>query len=77
MTSSRQRGEQCPGLLQNGRIEALSEPAVGRCEEITGGIALALLTPQPGETDCGPQLPELRALLLRALSSASATGATG
>ena len=35
--------EQCLGLRQNGRIEALSEPAVGRGEEIAGGIAVALL----------------------------------
>src|SRR5215831_1899276 len=57
--------EQCLGLLQNGRIEALSEPAIGRSEEIAGGIALALLAPEPGKTDRGAQLPELRALLLR------------
>ena len=47
--------EQCPGLPQNGCIEALSKPAVGRGEEITGGIALSLLAPQPGETGRGAQ----------------------
>jgi hypothetical protein len=48
--------EQRPGLLQNGRIEALSEPAVGRCEEIAGAIALTLLAPDPGETDRGDSM---------------------
>jgi len=57
--------EQCLGLLQNGRIKALSEPAVDWCEEIASGIAFALLAPEPGETDRGAQFPELRALLLR------------
>src|SRR5215472_66101 len=57
--------EQRPGLLQNGRIEALRKPAVDRGEEIAGCIALALLAPEPGETDRGAQLPEFRALLLR------------
>jgi hypothetical protein len=37
--------EQRLGVLQNGRIEALREPAVGRGEEIAGGIALSLLAP--------------------------------
>ena len=53
--------EQCLGFLQDGRIEAVGEPAVGRCEEIAGGIALALLAPEPGEADRSAQLPELRA----------------
>src|SRR5262249_18159082 len=57
--------KQCLGLFQNGRIESLREPAVGRCEEIAGRVVLALLEPEPGKTDRGAQLPELRALLLR------------
>src|SRR5215831_14786292 len=57
--------EQCLGVLQNGRIEPLGEPAVDRGEEIAGCIAFALLAPEPGKTDRGAQLPELRTLLLR------------
>src|SRR5262249_20448564 len=75
-TSWRQRVEQCLGLLQKGRIEALCEPAVDRDEEIAGGIALTLLVPEPGKTDCGPQLPVLCALLLRDVDG-SAKGALG
>jgi hypothetical protein len=41
------------GLPQKGCIEAFSEPAVGRCEEIAGRIALVLLVPELGMTDCG------------------------
>src|SRR5262245_18541292 len=63
--SWRQRIEQCLRLHQNGRIEALSEPAVGWGEEIAGRIAFALLVSEPGKTDRGAQLPELRTLLLR------------
>src|SRR5271165_38683 len=48
-TSSRQFGEQRLRLFQIGRIEALGEPAVDRCEEITGFGPPALLAPQPGE----------------------------
>src|SRR5262245_65235907 len=57
--------EQCLGVFQNGRIEALCEPAIDWGEEIAGRITLALLAPEPGETDRGAQLPELRTLLLR------------
>src|SRR5262245_8899078 len=63
-TSSCQRVEQCLGLLQDRRVQALREPGVGLCEEITGGVALALFEPEPGETCRGAQLPELRTLLL-------------
>ena len=65
MASLKKLGQQCLGLLQNGRIEAFSEPAVDRLEEIAGCIALALFAPEPGETDRSAQLPELRTLLLR------------
>src|SRR4051794_2984428 len=63
-TSRCQRVEQRLGPFQNGRVEALCEPAVDRCQKIAGGIALALLAPESGKTDSGAQLPELRALLL-------------
>src|SRR5262249_55626114 len=52
--------EQCLGFLQKGRIEALSEPAVGRDEEIAGRIELAMIAPEPGKTGRRAQLPELR-----------------
>ena len=54
MASWRQRVEQCLGLLQKGRIEALGEPAVDRAEKIAGRIALAPLTPEAGKTGRSP-----------------------
>ena len=43
-------------------------------EEIAGRIALALLAPEPGKTDCCPQLPELCTLLLRDVDSLAKGG---
>src|SRR5262249_19903029 len=63
-TSWPQLVEQRLGLLEDRRFEALSEPTVGRGEEIVGSIVLALIAPEPGEAGRGAQLPELGALLL-------------
>ena len=64
LASRRQRVEQCFGRLQNRRIKALGKPAVD-WGEVLSRIALTLLVPEPGESDCCPQLPEFCASLLR------------
>ena len=46
------------GVLQVGRIKALGEPAVDRCQQLTGCGALALLLPQPAQAHGGSQPPE-------------------
>ena len=49
LTGSRHLFEQRLGLLQVGGVEALSEPAIDRREEIVGLSPPALLHPQPRE----------------------------
>src|SRR6516165_780981 len=51
-------------LFQIGCVEAFSEPAIDRREQIVRFGAAALVAPQPGETGRGPQFPELGLLLL-------------
>src|SRR6266446_9181835 len=51
--------QQCLGLLQIERVEALAEPPVDRREQSAGLIALALVAPEPGKAGGGAQLPRL------------------
>ena len=51
-------------FFQIGRVEAFSEPAVDRREEIAGFAAAALVAAEPGEARSGTQFPELGPLLL-------------
>jgi hypothetical protein len=46
--------QQLLGVLQVGRIKALGEPAVDRCQEIVSGFSLALLLPQATEAQGCP-----------------------
>src|SRR5215510_7847962 len=50
-------------LLQVSRIKALREPAIDRCQEVSGCGALALLLPHACQAHGGPQLPGLGLLL--------------
>src|SRR5437867_695048 len=56
---SRQRIEQCPGLLEVKGVEPFGEPAVDLGQELTGFGALVLLLPQPTQAQRRPQLPRL------------------
>ncbi len=57
--SSSQCVEQRPGVLQVSRIKSLGEPAIDRCEQIRGFLALALALPQPAQAYGRTQLPRL------------------
>src|SRR5215831_663057 len=50
-------------LLQVSSITALREPAIDRCQEVSGFGALVLLLPHAGQAHGGPQLPGLGLLL--------------
>jgi hypothetical protein len=50
----RQRRQQRLGLLQVGGVKALSEPAVGRRQQLAGRSALALTLPQASQARGGP-----------------------
>src|SRR6266851_902942 len=56
--------EQRLRLFQIGRVEALGEPAVERCEKIAGFGVKALVAAEPGEARGCAQFPELGLLLL-------------
>src|SRR5215471_9691117 len=49
--------------LQVSSIKALREPAIDRCQEVSGFGALALLLPQACQAHGGPQLPGCGLLL--------------
>ena len=49
--------EQCLRLLEVGRVKALGEPAIERCQEVVRFLALALLLPQSAQARGGSQLP--------------------
>jgi len=51
-----ERIEQRLGLLEVHRVKPLGEPAVERCQELSGPIPLALLLPQATEAHGSPQL---------------------
>src|SRR5262245_2648284 len=51
--------QQCPGVLEVGGVKALGEPAVDRCQQIAGLIALALALPQLPQAHRRSQLPRL------------------
>src|SRR5215472_3544862 len=63
ITSSSQFVEQRFCLFEVGGVEAFSEPAVYRREQVAGLGAAALLAAQPGEARCSAQFPELGLLL--------------
>src|SRR3982751_3062537 len=56
--------EQRLGRLQDRSVETFGEPTVDRRKQVTRFRLPALVAPEPGETDGGPQLVELRALPL-------------
>jgi len=59
--------EQCLGLSQIGRVEALSEPPIDRRQKIAGLGALVLVAPEPDKARSGAQFQGLRILLPRLL----------
>src|SRR5262249_32694349 len=61
---SRQLVEERFGVLQDRRVEAFSEPAVDRREEITGLGTVALLAPEAGQASCSNQLVKFCTLSL-------------
>ena len=61
--------QQCLGLLQVGRVKALGEPAIDRCQEFMGFRALALLLPQAAQTHGGAQLQRFGLLAIGARHS--------
>jgi hypothetical protein len=56
--------EQRFGLLQDRSAEAFGEPAVDRCEKVTGFGVLAFVAPETGEAGGGAEFKELGALFL-------------
>src|SRR5262245_58301123 len=60
---SRQLLQERLRLLQVSSIKALREPAIDRCQEVSGLGALALLLPQACKAHGGPQLPGFGLLL--------------
>src|SRR5262245_749608 len=54
---SRQRIEQCAGLLEVGGIKPFGEPAIDLGQELAGCGALALLLPQASQAHGGAQFP--------------------
>jgi hypothetical protein len=46
-------------LLEIGRVKALGEPAVDRCQQIVCCLPFSLLLPQPTQTRGSTQLPRL------------------
>src|SRR5262252_5393995 len=48
--------EQCLGLLEVGRVKALREPAIERCQQLACFGLLPLLLPQATQAHGGPQL---------------------
>ena len=60
------------GLAQIGRVNALSEPAVDRCEQLARFGPLALLLPQPAQAHRRPQLQQ-GSTAYRAQGTAEAT----
>src|SRR5215468_2803358 len=62
-SASLQLVEQCLGVDQVARIEALGEPLVDRGEEIARFGALALIAPEAREARRGAQLERAGALL--------------
>ena len=61
---SRQLVKRRLGVLQDPRVEAFGEPAIGRREQITGSGALAVVTPEAGESGGRAQLKSFRILPL-------------
>src|SRR5579864_6195878 len=55
--------EQRLGLLEIARVEAFSEPAVDRREEIMGLVPLALIAPEPRQARGGAKFPGFSLLL--------------
>src|SRR4051794_36873131 len=53
---SPQLGEQSLGVLEVGRVEALGEPGVDRCEDVERLAAPALVAPEPGQARGRAQL---------------------
>jgi hypothetical protein len=62
LTGSRQLVQQGLGVLQVGRVEALGEPAVDRCEEVVRLGVPTLIAPQPSKASGRAQLPKTRGL---------------
>src|SRR5215475_1722648 len=59
-----QRVQQCLRLLQVSGVKALGKPAVDRCQQIVGFLALALLLPQFGKAGGRTEFPRLCLLIL-------------
>src|SRR6516225_10446809 len=60
----RQRVQQRLGLLEVGRVKALGEPAVDRCQQLASFGALALVLPEASQAGGGAQLPGFGVLAL-------------
>src|SRR5712691_948222 len=56
---SRQLLQQHPSLLEIGGVKALREPAIDRCQEVSGFGVLTLLLPEATEAHGGPQFQGL------------------
>jgi hypothetical protein len=65
LACSRQLAEQVLGLFQIERVEAFSEPAVDRSEQVASLLRLPLIAPEPRHARGGAQLPGFRLLCPR------------